>query len=124
MSNAIENGRASFAYEKVSKISQKGCKQEYRSLVRSFPVMIQTNGFGASIAFLFSKSKKEAHKALYEDISAWLSKENLINADLMGAVTRQDRDGYKMMTNETMALLLWLKRFAEGMINSETDTKE
>lgn len=65
MPNEIENGRASFAYERVLAVSTEKSEKyakDYRALVRSFPVMIQTNGFGASVAFLFSKKKTTSMK--------------------------------------------------------------
>ena len=53
-----ENKRAAFAYEQINRI--KGEKEEetqkkFRSLVRSLPLMIRTNGLGTTVTFLFSK---------------------------------------------------------------------
>ncbi|MDG0872196.1 type III-B CRISPR module-associated protein Cmr5 [Paenibacillus thiaminolyticus] len=133
MSNKLENGRALFAYEKVSLAAKKKYAKEYRALVRALPAMIHTNGFGAAVGFLFSKSNKKdgkgadgPHQAVLTVLSEWLKRQGMIEEPdfLMKAITEQTRDGYKRMTRETMSLVMWMKRFAEGMIESEAESVE
>ncbi|PZM66780.1 type III-B CRISPR module-associated protein Cmr5 [Paenibacillus dendritiformis] len=136
MSNKLENGRALFAYEKVSLAADhenKNYAKEYRALVRALPAMIHTNGFGAAVGFLFSKSNKKdgkgadsPHQAVLTVLSEWLKRQGMIEDPdfLMKAITEQTRDGYKRMTRETMSLVMWMKRFAEGMIESEAESVE
>ncbi|WP_197258084.1 type III-B CRISPR module-associated protein Cmr5 [Paenibacillus dendritiformis] len=134
MSNKLENGRALFAYEKVSLAAKKKYAKEYRALIRALPTLIHTNGFGAAVGFLFSKSNKKDgkdadnhHRAVYAALSQWLWRQGMIadrNPDLMKAITEQSRDGYKRMTRETMSLVMWMKRFAEGMIEGDEGSVE
>ncbi|MCS7459006.1 type III-B CRISPR module-associated protein Cmr5 [Paenibacillus doosanensis] len=131
MQKQIENGRAAYAYEQVKQFCEKNkdrTKKEYRSLVRSLPSMIQTNGYAAVIAFLYSKRlKNEPHRQVYQTIFNWLKQQEVLNnsdKELIEAVTKQTRDGYKRMTWESMSLLDWIKRFAEGMIEVESNEQQ
>lgn len=133
MSNKLENGRALFAYEKVSLAAKKKYAKEYRALVRALPALIHTNGFGAAVGFLFSKSNKKDGKgadsppqAVLTALSEWLKRQGMIEEPdyLMKAITEQTRDGYKRMTRETMSLMMWMKRFAEGMIEGDPESVE
>ncbi|GGJ02410.1 type III-B CRISPR module-associated protein Cmr5 [Paenibacillus hunanensis] len=125
MIKQIENGRAAYAYEQVKNfcVKPQSVQKEYRSLVRSLPSMIQTNGYAAVIAFLYAKKNGSvAHEAIYRTIDEWMQKQGILssgNHELIEAITQQTRDGYKRMTWETMSLLDWIKRFAEGMIEVE-----
>ncbi|WP_158702752.1 type III-B CRISPR module-associated protein Cmr5 [Paenibacillus faecalis] len=127
MARDIENNRALFAYDKVSEVSKKSYAKGYRTLIRSVPVMIQTNGLGATVSFLFSKKGDKAqHAAIYEDLSEWLYQQRMKKKedDLVKAIMNQTRDEYKRMTRETMSLVVWMKRFAEGMIEIEIESGE
>ncbi|GGE35332.1 hypothetical protein GCM10011391_12560 [Pullulanibacillus camelliae] len=120
MRKQLANERARFAFKEVSGL-KKNLKKEfsrYRSLVRSFPAMILTNGYGSAMAFLFSKQKTSSEGLLYIQLSKWLNERSLFKShkeDLMEYITEQSQDVYRQLTSETLALLEWLKRFAEGM---------
>lgn len=123
ISHKIEEGRASFAYEKVQEISQKDCAGEYKSYVKKFPSYIQTNGLGAAIAFAYSKKNKSAWKALYQHLQQWLKQQKFIdNQELVEAVISWNSPKYRAATIETLALLNWMRRFAEGMIEKNSNT--
>lgn len=138
MHQQIENGRATYAYEQVKNFCENNkdkAKKEYRSLVRALPSMIQTNGYAAVIAFLYSKKSKNkahqegnnAHQEVYQVIFKWLKQQEILSGsdeELIEAVTKQTRDGYKRMTWESMSLLDWIKRFAEGMIDGESNERK
>lgn len=156
MEKKINNDAAQFAFQKVSDIvesgkaakglSGRGAKEladgtakEFRSLARSFPSMLQKNGFGAAIAFLYSKSagnnKSNAYSILYRIIEEGLriqpdntedmnhgkqnhSAQNYKTA-LMKQIVNMDSGDYRIYTDKTMKLCLWIKRFAEGMIQND-----
>lgn len=116
----LEKGRAEFAY----RCAKEGIEiKEYRSYARKIPTMILTNGLGQTLAFIRSKGKKEeAYKRLYEQITNYLKSENTTRIrmpdsenDLMRWVVSQDSLQYRYITQEVIAFLNWLKRFAEGM---------
>jgi CRISPR-associated protein Cmr5 len=83
-----------------------------------------TNGLGQTLAFLCSKGKKEGrfkadseHAALYRHISKWVAKEmDWGGDDLLTRLIDEDTgsDDYRRATTETLAYLVWLKRFAEA----------
>ena len=122
----IENGRAKFAYEKAKNVSN-GLKKAYKSHVKSFPMMIKTNGLGASIAFLFSKKGKEngVYDKVGEHIVDWLKEDDkykiykinkLINLQsLTQEIIKIDSAEYRALTVEILAFFTWLRRFAEGL---------
>lgn len=123
----IAGGRAAYAYQAVSEYVQslpnEEDKTKYRARVVSIPIMIKNNGFGTTMAFYFSKrhDKEQAYKKVYEQIALWLKQSGILaeNEQLMDKITASSIDEYKIMTNEAMALVTWMKRFAEGMIKKE-----
>ena len=99
---------------------------DYKSYVKKIPSMIQTNGLSATLAFMYSKGK--TYVIIYEQIEEWLKnkrklKEN--SEELVKWVISLDSPEYKYITNEVMALFMWLRRFAEGMIEKgDSDGEE
>jgi len=137
--NKFENGRAAFAYqcaEEGKKLGEKKSK-EYKSYVKKIPMLIKTNGLGATLAFVFSKAKKkdsskgdEAYKKIYEQIkqwfadernsySDWFKNEKFKNKELAEIICLIDCQQYRAITKETLAFFNWLRRFAEGLIEGE-----
>lgn len=120
----IEQGRATFAYDCALEGSQLPEKaKEYRQYVKRIPMLIKTNGLGATLAFINSKSKKdEAYQLIYSQLTIWLKDEpkNLLgyngNEDLCKYIVSIDSSQYRAATIEILALLNWLRRFAEGLI--------
>jgi len=114
--------RARFAYSKVECIKDKTFAKEFKSYVKKLPSMIQTNGLAPAVAFIFSKkNSKEAYKYIYELFDEWLGKnfKKDNNSELMEWVIDQPVETYRAVTFELIALLSWLKRFAEGMIEGD-----
>lgn len=127
MQSMVHNKMSQFAYQQVKKLSSD--QKEFRSLARSFPSMLQMNGLGAAIAFLYSKKEgKNAHASLYACIEEWAGTECMKRIpnfdskdDLMNCIVKLDSNMYRLFTNEIMHLCLWIKRFAEGMLDSEQE---
>ena len=122
----IEKERAIFSYEKVEEaIADRGLKHsEYKSYCKKIPSMIQTNGLGATFAFMFSK-KTGTYIFIYRQVEEWLNKKHLkTNSeynDLMKKLIKLDSAKYRKITIEVLALFAWLRRFAEGKISKEKD---
>ena len=121
--NKLENGRAAFAYqcaEKGKKLGEKKSK-EYKSYVKKIPMLIKTNGLGATVAFM--KSKGGTYDTIYNQLAEWFRKEeNPIKfevKDLAKDVCEMDSQQYRAITKETLAFFNWLRRFAEGLIEGE-----
>ena len=120
MTKQLNDERAKHAYDFVYEISKKDEKKqkEFRSLVRSFPAMVQNNGLCTAVAFLQSKGKFH-HMKLYEAIEKWLKINNDDNEGLMESIVSLDRDKYRMVSKEIMSYLPWVKRFSEGMLSGD-----
>lgn len=123
----IEQGRAKFAYE-CAKIEKK---KEYKSYVKKIPMMIKTNGLGATFAFMLSK-KAKAEGPIYtkigNNILEWLRRDtkNLIkmnNIDdfekLTSKIVELNSPEYRALTIEVLAFFNWLRRFADGLIEGD-----
>ncbi len=131
--NAIERGRADYAYKCVDEVKNMPKNKEYKAYAKKLPMMIKTNGLGATLAFCKSKSSNErdkagyAYKKLYEHITEWLKNDDkqLIalsaNDDLVEKVISSYSQMYRAVTVEVLAFLNWLRRFAEGLIEGEAD---
>lgn len=124
--------RAKMAWDSVNAVaSNKKIKSsEYLSLVRKSPAMIQTNGLGQMLAFLNAKGEIQKNKrlrndadgphfALYKQLEEWLQGNIGIGEDFIEWLVKQDSVSYRMATNETLAYLQWLKRFAEASLKDD-----
>lgn len=115
----IEQIRADFAYNKIAEVNgwqDSKKKSDYRSYVRGFASMILQNGFGQALAFLRSKGKEDLtdpHNILYKHINEWLSKGDN-DFDILEKIRTENSDKYRQYTKETLALLVWLRKFAEA----------
>lgn len=122
----LEQGRAEFAYrcaEEGSKIKQCG---EYRQYVKKIPMLIKTNGLGATFAFVKAKRKSNqdesgyAYTLIYRQTADLLCRDEKrlldIQGDLVEAIISCDSPVYRDVTVEVLAFFNWLSRFAEGLI--------
>ncbi|HWR29213.1 MAG TPA: type III-B CRISPR module-associated protein Cmr5, partial [Negativicutes bacterium] len=86
---------------------------------------ILNNGFGETIAFHFSKSKKEndgafnAHWYVCDQLRNWLVEQQYLRAQnieevALEVVSLSVADS-RVVTNETLAFLNWLRRFTDGI---------
>ncbi len=126
----LEKQRAEFAYEKVEEfVSENGKSskksKEYKSYVKKIPSLIQTNGLAATFAFMYSK--KGTYEVIYKQVEKWLKEERKIKKDeeeLIRWMINLPSPEYRRVTNEVMGLFVWLRRFAEGMIEKDEDGEE
>ncbi|BCB96572.1 hypothetical protein JZK55_14940 [Dissulfurispira thermophila] len=129
---SIERQRAAFAYKCAEAGKSITKSKEYKAYVKNIPMLIKTNGIGATFAFVKAKSEADvdksgyAYKLIYEQTTEWLKQEpkgliyeKLNNTDMVKALVELDSDKYRAVTNEVLALFVWLKRFAEGLIEGE-----
>ena len=117
--SVIESGRAEFALDAVKSIKAKGndsTKKEYKSYARSFPSLVLTNGLAATVAFAIDKGG--TYSLINGNISEWLKKKEYFtgSTNLEEYICSLDSDNYRIVTNEVLALLEWIKRFASGLI--------
>ncbi len=106
--------------EKTKKLVPSKQQKEYKSYVKKIPIMILNNGLGATFAFIYSKKQKnEAYDLIYIQTNQWLKKDD--KKDLVKWIIDQESQECRVTTNEVLALFSWLKRFADGMIEEESD---
>ncbi len=119
MAISKEQQRAKKAWELVSAIPAGDKMDKYASLAKTAPVMILTNGLGQTLAFVISKSKKgNEYSAIFEHLDTWLS-ENVAwsgsisgKGKLMERIINDNSQIYRIATEEALAFLGWIKRFA------------
>ncbi|DAB30430.1 MAG TPA: type III-B CRISPR module-associated protein Cmr5 [Sulfurimonas sp. UBA12504] len=114
--------RSQFAYQKVEEASKQSFKKDYKTYVKKIPMMVLTNGLGATFAFVYSKKKDgNAYDLIFKQTAQWLQQnEN----DFMKWIIDQESPEYRATTNEILALFQWLKRFADRMIEGEENGEE
>jgi len=129
----IEQGRAEFAYNCALKCKGIDKKKEYKAYVKKVPALIKMNGLGATFAFIKSKSSNDktkpgyAYTLIYDQTAQWLKEEEkkLLNIsegdDLVKNIISLESPEYRAVTNEVMAFFNWLRRFADGLIEGETE---
>lgn len=123
----LEQGRAAYAYSAAVEGSKLSNASEYKAYVKKLPTYIKTNGLGAAMSFCFAKGKGTTSNAwglIYSQIINWLKKDEKqlieIREDkLMKALTNADSATYRATTIEVLALLIWMRRFAEGLITKD-----
>ncbi len=99
-------------------MAAKGIGKEYKNHAKSLPMMIRTNGLGATLAFL--ESKDDPHfSRLYQDITGYLKgiQAGLKDGEFSAKITECDSVEIRFFTKEVLAFLVWLRRFAEGLIH-------
>lgn len=120
-----EQKRAAHAWNVVQNVQQKLSgdekkAKEFGTQAKKLPVRILTSGLGPSLAFL--KAQKYAPE-LSEALNAWIkecawakraTETSSQDADLMQKIIHGDGEFLRLATNECMAYLQWLVRFAEA----------
>lgn len=104
--------------------------KDYAREARKLPARILTAGLGPALAFLLAKAKREKKdkkqetpkepilERLHKNLTAWVIKERGIQAKVEGSllesVIKGDSDFLMQATDEALAYLQWLVRFAEA----------
>ena len=109
--------------KKVKELENYKSPKEYKSYVKKIPSLIQTNGLAATFAFMYSK--KGTYEVIYKQVEKWLKERDFdINGEFIKWIITQNSPEYRRVTNEVMGIFVWLRRFAEGMIEKDEDGKE
>jgi CRISPR-associated protein Cmr5 len=116
---SLEQKRAKAAWEAVNSVQRN--QKEYLSLAKNAPADIQMSGLGQTLSFWQAKAKSE-HKDLYNHVSGWVTKQlGLKHSDLMEWIMAEaSSQQYRHATNEALAFLVWVKRFAQAAEGSGT----
>ncbi len=121
------NEEAEKEFKKYDKFVKK-----YATYVRRTPIRILNNGLGQALAFLLSKQEKEASaKHFYEQLQTWLCgiKDDMHpmrvyttgTQDLINQLMEGTRQEYMRAQIETLALLNWMKKFADAYLPEDKE---
>lgn len=127
MPRMMEQERAAFALSKVSAFTHEpvSLQKELRSHVSALPALIRMNGLGQALAFYRMKGENTSHERLYRLVSDWLCREEHAGCifeganDVLNGIASGDMFQYMAAQNETLALLEWVKKFANALLKTE-----
>ena len=110
---SLDQQRAAYAWKAV-----QGQNGEYGKLAKGAPALIMNNGLMQTLAFYQDKGKTH-HQALNKHIIDWLAayytkqEQASVPFDkMMDALLKSDSQKYRKATEETLALLRWIRQFA------------
>jgi CRISPR-associated protein Cmr5 len=110
----LDQIRAKYAWGRV-----QGPDEKYRNLAKSLPALVMTNGLMQTLAFLKGKGKPE-HNRLTEDILTWLADPEVrilptsnYERAMTFMVNETNSDDYQKATEETLAVLKWIRYLAQ-----------
>jgi len=125
--------RAEFALNQVLKIKDESIKKDFKNFSAGAPSMILQNGFGQALAFWLSKAtnkdleikRNDKHFILFKIIMDWLpcEKGDVKNTfiektnspkEFIEEISKMDQKKYLTAQKETLALLEWVKRYANA----------
>ena len=118
--NTRDQKRAQGAYERVEKVSKAGddLKDEYNSLSRKLPSLLQQCGLCQTVAFLEAKgAKSKAHGKLLSDLAEVVLESTQDAAKTLGQKARaaELRD-YQWLSRNTIQCANWFKRYSEALL--------
>lgn len=122
MLRSLEQKRAKYAWDSINKVKSMDEKtqEKYTSYVKKAPAQIVANGLGNTLAFFKSKSE-EAYQHLSNHITNWFKELRGEDKDLLDWIISEKTSSIEVFreTKEILALLNWLKRFAESELKGE-----
>ena len=120
----LDQQRADFAWRAVND-AKKSVREfkDFKNLAKGAPALIMGNGLMPALAFYESRAKDPA-KALNQAISAWLVQRFATDAamkplpkrypELMDRLLGAPSAFYMAATDESLAMLKWLRQFADA----------
>jgi CRISPR-associated protein Cmr5 len=122
----LDQRRASHAWKAITGLKEGGKygekAKEYAREAKKLPMRIKASGLGQALAFILAKAKdkKPKLKKLHDDLTEWVIRERPMKAEdtssLMLSIIHEKAtsDFLRRATDETLAYLQWLNRFAEA----------
>jgi CRISPR-associated protein Cmr5 len=114
---------ASTAYKQVGEVLGRGdaAKTKYGSIAHKLPVLIRTAGLAQALEFVESR-RDESQKLLLDHLAV------AVGAGSRAEYLRRSREyelgQYVRLTQESLAALLWYKRFVQSVLKVEADEEE
>ena len=110
-------------FEKVEKVPANE-KQKYGTMAQKLPVLIRTAGLAQAISFLQVKAKSDSGNKLLLEHLAQVVEDNTV--EVFAENCRKAKlNEYLQLTQNTLAALLWFKRFSVSVLgvkeNADTE---
>lgn len=117
----LDQRRAAHAWEAVQKAKKldRSAAQTYGGEAKKLPMRIMAAGLGHALAFIVAKAaKKKGLQPLHDDVTDWVIRKRPLKArapeSLIESIVQADAGFLRLATDETLAYLQWLNRFAEA----------
>ena len=111
--SSLDQQRAAYAWQKV-----QGQNSDYTKLAKGAPALIMNNGLMQTLAYYADKNKSH-HRSLNQHLIDWLAiyltgQENapVPFSLMMEQLQKTNSQKYRKATEETLALLRWIRQFA------------
>ncbi len=125
MAQTLDQQRAQFAWVAVNK-AKRDLKEfkDYKNLSKGAPALVMSNGLMAAIAFYQSRSKAHATQLMNDMLGGLVLRFKddpgfkPLPTDFRSAMERLQRVDsrfYMHATDETLAMLKWLRQFADAV---------
>lgn len=131
MSKTLDQRRAAHAWNAIESIGFGDPAKEYAREAKKLPVRIMAAGLGQAMAFILAKAKNKKPNLikLHEDLTDWVIAKRGIPAEkpnhLLESIAKGNSDFLRRATDEALAYLQWINRFAEakGLSDEENGSK-
>jgi CRISPR type III-B/RAMP module-associated protein Cmr5 len=118
----LDQLRAQYAWEKA--LNSRALKKfdEYCNLAKGAPALVMGNGLMSALALWRSRGKEHATQLL-DDVLIWLAPRTKMESpqfdDTMARLTQMGSLEYMAATDETLALLRWLRQCADAVAEED-----
>lgn len=128
MSTTLAQDRSAFALKSVKDL--RGDRDKFAKFVSGMPAMILQNGLGQAMSFMLAKGTKDGrfqpadrHIEAFDMIAEWLKKREILASTekerVVASLSQMNQSGYLQAQNEALALLEWVKRYANAGLFSD-----
>lgn len=135
MNQSLDQQRAKFIWEKIHNLPKDKTFDAYTKLSKGAGTLIMQNGLMPTLAFYGQKSKGSSsraggneHAALLSDVLSWLKQQGLTNtvefSAAMSEICQKSSSDYRQLTEETLAVIRWIRHFASALNVGNTQAGE
>ncbi|HEX8565162.1 MAG TPA: type III-B CRISPR module-associated protein Cmr5 [Pyrinomonadaceae bacterium] len=121
---------AADVFRRVQEIERHPKKKQYGAMSHKLPVLIKTAGLAQALGFVDAKSKSDSGRilaTLLEDLAGTIGTINntsLTKTDLLNQSRNAELPDYLRLSRQSIAALLWYKRFAQSVLGIEQGESE
>lgn len=130
----LDQRRARHAWDAVARVSDDPKASSYRREAKRLPVRILTAGLGHALVFLCAKAgsgkEENANTWLLRDVADWVldkrgnpdsAADRPATNALIEKIVASDAAFLRITTDEVLAYMQWLTRFAEAELKADED---